>query len=214
MNRKLPVASDVRAAIADTRRMLHAARVAAVPAWERAGHGECRFCEETGALVRPAGKPAITVCEQSAGDLWLSTLTPQPGPTAELVLAAAERWMTQQPGEPAPARWQPPPERCAVCDREGRDVAHIAAGPFFALCSDCIARAADAALDDPTRAGFLAAETQAALHELDDLARLKQLQGAAAVTRDPSLVLSMIRLLTTPDERVQQKLAELVRSLG
>ncbi len=213
MRKRLPQASDVRAAIADARRALEAA-THPVPAsveraaWTRADHGTCSFCGEEGPVVR-AGATAI--CDHSLADLAHAASLPA-GPHVQQVLATVERWMAAVPGEEGPEPWHATAATCFACGRAAKDLPLLIGSESLAICSDCVARAAKLA-DPVTRDHFEAGEADAALHELEDLERLQTSQGNTSLRANPSLALSLIRLLSIHDERVHERLATVIRAL-
>lgn len=200
--KRLPGPADVRAAIADLRRP-HEARAGA--RWTRAGVATCRFCGEESAALAPGSDPSLTVCDQTIGEMHVAVARP---PIAEAILATIERWMP--PAEAAPAAGDAP--ACSACGRPGAEAARIVAGADAALCSDCIDAAVPLA-DEAIVAHCLANESEQAMLELDDLDRLAKTEPAKRLRSNPTLALSLVRLLSVPDEKVAARLAAAVERL-
>jgi hypothetical protein len=202
--KRLPGPADVRAAIADLRRP-HEARARA--RWSRAGSAICRFCGEEASCLAPGSDPSLTVCDQTIGEMHVAVASPAiPGALLETI----DRWMP--PGDPAPAAGDAPPERCSACGRPGAEAPRIVAGVDAALCSDCIASALPLA-DEAIVAHCLANESEQAMLELDDLDRLEKTEPPKRLRSNPTLALSLVRLLSVPDERVAARLAAAIERL-
>lgn len=213
MRRRLPVPGDVRAAIADVRRAVEASS-RPLPAsvtsreWRRAEHGGCSFCGEEGPVVTCGD---VSICDRSLVELALSASLPK-GPHVDQILAIVEKWMAPVPGETPPDPWTAVAANCATCGRPASDLPALVGSKDLAICSDCIGRAAPLA-DEMTRVQIEAGEAEDALREIDDVERLQTAQGRTSLRANPSLALSLVRLLSTHDERVHERLATLVLAL-
>lgn len=221
MNRRLPSAADVRAAVETVRRSI---RIAALPVpesvravgWSVGPRGECPFCGENAPLVAPEPAPAtpLAFCEATLAELHAATRPPAAGDVTDAVLAAVEAWAgAPQEGELA-AQLPPPEDPCVVCGRDPDSVPDLAAGPDVSICSDCLAEAA-AVIAPAIRETALETEAHAAKLEIEDLERMVALEGPPLVRRNATLALSLLRLLSAPvDDETQARLLALVRRIG
>ena len=219
MNRRLPSAADVREAVANVRRAL--ALAAAPPpdavtrvAWSVGEPGDCAFCGEHAPLVHPNNAP-IGLCELTIAELFAATRPPRPGDATEAVLTAVSAWAgPPRKGEPPP-QMPPAEDPCATCGRRAGAVPDLVAGPEGSLCSDCLDRAA-AVIAPATRTTALEAEAHAAMLEIEDLERMVNSEGPALVRENATLALSLLRLLTAPDENgaLAAKLVALVKRVS
>ena len=213
MRRRLPVAGDVRAAVADLRRALETAtrplpEAVTSLSWRRVDRAVCSFCGEEGPAVASG---ALSICDRSLVELSLSASLPT-GPHIEQVLAIVEKWMAPVPGEPPADAWTATAASCSACARPAAELPVLVGSEEVAICSDCVARAVPLA-DEMTRVQIEAGEAEDALREIDDVERLQTSQGKTALRANPSLALSIIRLLSMRDERVHERLATLVLAL-
>lgn len=210
--RRLPTAADVRAAIADLRRARERdakrAAPAMSPAWARAD-GTCAICGAEGGVAKT---DSLALCDRSLAELAVSAWLPE-GPHVEQVLALVESWLGPIPGEPADPGSRDAGGSCSVCARAASELPVLVGPGDVLLCSDCIASAMKV-VDPATRDEVFANETEATIHEAADLERLAGSQGAASLRSNPTVALSLIRMLSVHDERVHERVATLARLLS
>jgi hypothetical protein len=231
MRRLLPSPAAVRAAAADARRALSAAALplpesCASIVWTGASRGSvCRFCGDDSPAVRPhsaaTGDPAsLVICARTLAEL--TAMPPAPsGPEASNVLDAIDRWMAtwisrerSEPSQFEDRAARVVSTKCDVCGRAATDVPALHVGEDIAVCSDCLSRAGAGHVDPAAVDEFAGVEIEQARAEIADLERIRVQSGNPAdLRRNPTAALSLIRLLSVPDERTQSLLAALVRSL-
>ena len=121
--------------------------------------------------------------------------------------------MAPLPGEPREPGSLDAGGSCAACARAAAELPVLVGPGDVLLCSDCIAEALRAAAA-ATRDEVFAAEAEATLQELADLERIAESQGAASLRANPTVALSLIRMLSVHDERVHERLATTIRLLA
>lgn len=238
MSRFLPTRRTVLRAIEDLRGTLRrppAMRPGSV-SWVPATPGACRACTEEGPRFRPAreadpeGAP-LPLCARTLAEIVVATRLPA-GAHLESILETVERWMqpsaeepvdplhalgrmTSAAGPPVGDQPDPAPSRaaCAVCGRGADAVSRLVmVDDDGGLCGDC---AADASPVLPPEIVAEAAriESEDAAAELADLERVRSLSGNAAVRTNPTMALSVVRLLDVSDPSFRERLHAMVRLL-
>lgn len=210
--------------------------------WAPATPGACRACTEEGPRFHPARLARIDaapleLCPRTLAEIFVATRLPS-GAHLEEILGTVERWMRpgaaresdpraalgaltsgRTPSPPGRASDPPPPEAaapapsCLVCGRAAENVARLVMiDDEGGVCGACAA-AASSAVPAEVIAEARRVEVADASAELADLERIRSLSGDASIRANPTMALSVVRMLDVSDPEFRNRLHAAVKVL-